>query len=53
MDYKNLEMLSWLVGQLRKAGEVGITFDELIDRCRVSEVRLHFCIRSSFTLYYE
>ena len=30
MDYKNLEMLSWLVGQFRKAGEIGITFDELI-----------------------
>ena len=32
MDYKNLEMLSWLVGQFRKAGEKGITFDELIDK---------------------
>ena len=25
-------MLAWLVGQFRKAGSVGITFDELIDR---------------------
>ena len=32
MDYKNIEMLAWLVGQFRKAGSVGITFDELIDR---------------------
>ena len=32
MDYKNLEMLSWLVGQFRKAGEIGITFDELMDK---------------------
>lgn len=32
MDYKNIEMLTWLVGQFRKAGSVGITFDELIDR---------------------
>ena len=32
MDYKNLEMLTWLVGQFRKAGKVGITFDELLDR---------------------
>jgi len=32
MDYKNLEMLTWLVGQFRKAGSVGITFNELIDR---------------------
>ena len=32
MDYKNLEMLSWLVGQFRKAGETGITFDELMDK---------------------
>ena len=32
MDYKNLEMLTWLVGQFRKAGKVGITFDELINR---------------------
>ena len=31
MDYKNLEMLTWLVGQFRKAGKDGITFDELID----------------------
>ena len=31
MDYKNLEMLTWLVGQFRKAGNDGITFDELID----------------------
>ena len=31
MDYKNLEMLTWLVGQFRKAGKGGITFDELID----------------------
>ena len=31
MDYKNLEMLSWLVGQFRRAGGEGITFDELID----------------------
>ena len=32
MDYKNLEMLSWLVAQFRRAGETGITFDQLIDR---------------------
>ena len=32
MDYKNLEMLSWLVSQFRKAGETGITFDQLIDK---------------------
>ena len=32
MDYKNLEMLTWLVGQFRMAGKVGITFDELLDR---------------------
>ena len=32
MDYKNLEMLSWLVAQFRRAGEEGITFDELIDK---------------------
>jgi hypothetical protein len=31
MDYKNLEMLSWLVGQFRKAGKEGVTYDELID----------------------
>ena len=31
MDYTNLEMLTWLVGQFRKAGKDGITFDELID----------------------
>ena len=32
MDYKNLEMLSWLVAQFRRAGETGITFDQLIDK---------------------
>ena len=32
MDYKNLEMLSWLVGQFRRVGEKGVTFDELIDK---------------------
>lgn len=32
MDYKNLEMLSWLVSQFRRAGETGITFDQLIDK---------------------
>ena len=32
MDYKNLEMLSWLVAQFRRAGETGITYDELIDK---------------------
>ena len=32
MDYKNLEMLSWLVAQFRRAGETGITFEQLIDR---------------------
>ena len=31
MDYKNLEMLCWLVSQFRKARENGITFDELKD----------------------
>ncbi len=30
MDYKNLEMITWLVGQFRKAGERGITYDELV-----------------------
>lgn len=29
MDYKNLEMLSWLLSQLRKAGDRGITFSEI------------------------
>ncbi len=29
MDYKNLEMLFWLVAQFRSAGETGITFDQL------------------------
>ena len=32
MDYKNLEMLSWLVAQFRRAGETGITFEQLIDK---------------------
>ena len=32
MDYKNLEMLSWLVAQFRRAGGTGITFDQLIDK---------------------
>jgi hypothetical protein len=30
MDYKNFEMLTWLVSQLRKVGKEGITFDELM-----------------------
>ena len=32
MDYKNLEMLTWLVAQFRKSGETGITYDQLIDK---------------------
>lgn len=32
MDYNNLEMLSWLVAQFRRAGETGITFDQLIEK---------------------
>ncbi len=32
MDYKNLKMLSWLVAQFRRAGETGITFEQLIDK---------------------
>lgn len=31
MDYKNLEMLAWLVGQFRRAGNEGITYGELIE----------------------
>lgn len=32
MEYKNLEMLSWLVAQFRRAGETGITFDQLMNK---------------------
>ena len=31
MDYKNMEMLSWLVAQFRRAGETGITFEQITD----------------------
>lgn len=31
MDYKNLEMLAWIAGELKRAGKNGITYDELID----------------------
>lgn len=37
MDYKNLEMLSWIVSQLRNAGERGITFDELMTNLKNDE----------------
>ena len=30
MDYKNLEVMSWLFGRLRLAGSDGITYDELV-----------------------
>ena len=32
MDYKNLEMLTWLVTQFRRAGKTGITYNELTHR---------------------
>ena len=34
MDYKNLEMLTWLVSQLRKAGKRGITYNELSENLK-------------------
>ena len=32
MDYKNLEIITWMVRQFHEAGKRGLTYDELIDK---------------------